>query len=121
MVTYIGVTYSISSPLGKYLLYYVVSIPMLCGIAVILSQTKSQTIKGILAFVGGISLEVYLIHAQLMLPLTDMLTEWFCDNIHQVDIAIVMVFRFIFSFVAAIGAGYCLHVMVKRFNKRLSL
>lgn len=118
-MTYIGVTYNISSPFGKYFIYYVVSIPMLCGIAVILSQTKSKRIKGILSFVGRISLEVYLIHAQLMLPLTDMLAKCFCDYIYPVNALAIIFFRFIFSFSIAIGVGYYLHLLVSRIKNLL--
>lgn len=70
----------------------------------VMHTTKSNIAKRTLAFIGSISLELYLIHAQIMLPLADLITT----NV---------LIRFIISYTFAIVGAYALHRLVGRINK----
>lgn len=94
MIVYASLILFIQYPY-KYLLYMIAAIPCVIFVAMVIDKIKSQRIHMILSFIGGISLELYLIHEK-MLFLSDMIST----NI---------IFRIIFSFALAITLSYLLH------------
>ena len=95
MLAYIYVTLFIHYPY-KYLAYFVVPIPCLVFVAILVDKIKNSFFHTILKYIGGISLELYLIHGSC-LSLADMIV---LDNI---------IFRFVFSFILAIIGATLLH------------
>ena len=104
LLSYILITEVHSSPFSKYLLFFVFSIPMLVSVAMVMHATKLNVVKRTLAFIGSISLELYLIHSFIMLPLSDLITT----NV---------LIRFILSYASSIIGAYALHRLVSCINK----
>ena len=90
----------------KYLLYMAASIPCLLFIAMVVDKCNRH-VQSILSFVGGISLELYLIHEKC-LGISDMIST---------NIA----FRIVFSFTLGILLSYLLHFCLTRRNKQLKM
>ena len=101
---YVAVTLSIHGPLSKYMIYFFVSIPMLVGLSFVINLLKDTVIGRALSFVGSISLELYLLHAQVMLPLSDILTS----NV---------LVRCLISYSGAIVAAYLIHQINSKSKK----
>lgn len=80
----------------KYLLYMGAAIPCLVFVAMVIDKMQNRLVNIIFSFIGGISLELYLIHEKC-LYLSDMIST---------NIA----FRIVFSFAVAITLSYLLHV-----------
>lgn len=85
---------------------FFISIPLLYFIAVVLEHVKFSWILGSLAFIGGISLEIYLTHERFAIPLARYLFP-------NSDVG-----KIIASFPLAVLAAYILHraVMVVQFS-----
>lgn len=95
LAVYASLVFCIRYPY-KYLVYMLTAIPCLIFLAMILDKVKSERVRLMLSFMGGISLELYLIHEKLL---------YFSDMI-STNIA----FRIVFSFSLAIVLSYLLHV-----------
>lgn len=59
----------------KYLIYIIISYPMVMLLTLILMKTKSSRIKRVLSFLGVITLEVYLLHEKILRCLTMLLEK----------------------------------------------
>lgn len=98
---YISLILLISYPY-KYLLYTLAAIPCLIFIAMLIDISGTKRVRSALSFIGGISLELYLIHEKC-LYLTDMIST----NI---------VFRIVSSFAIAITLSFILHTLLTKVN-----
>ena len=95
IICYILTTIVFSGEFGKYLSYLIVCIPILLWLAICVSMTP-VSIRMILAFVGGISLEIYLLHSLIIAPVLHI----FIQNIPVL---------FICSAIVTIALGHLLH------------
>lgn len=84
----------------KYFLYMIAAIPCLIFVAMMLDKIDNKNLNLILSFIGGISLELYLIHTK---------TLFFSDMIST-----NVIFRIIFSFTIAIALSYILHLCLAK-------
>ena len=59
----------------KYLIYVIISYPMVMLLTIILMKTKSLRINKVVSFLGVITLEIYLLHEKILRCLTMLLEE----------------------------------------------
>lgn len=108
LAVYFFIAITLKGPYYKYLSYLFMSVPALLILGYFISMINAKWILQSLAFIGTISLELYLLHAQLILPITDLIVP---NNI---------ILRFVISYSMAILLAYVVHQSVAIVRTKLS-
>ena len=99
LLCYISTTIIVRTPMEKHISLFIVSIPLLLWIAMCLSFTPTS-IRRCLSFIGGISLEIYLLHSLIVAPILYIF-------IHKTIIFIIC------TFLVTIMLGYFMHITIR--------
>lgn len=100
LICYIFTTIVVRGTLGKYISLIIVSIPLLLWLSVCVSFTPIF-IRRFFSFIGGISLEIYLLHSLIVSPILYIFIQ-------------STVVLFICTFIVTISLGYLIHITINR-------